>query len=679
MLSALVSIPSGRASAEAVATTPHATVTLFAGTDGARAGTAVPLALRLALAPGWHTYWSNPGDAGLPPAVTVSVDGAAPRPVALGFPPPRRIDEGGLVGFGYTGVVTFPFAATPDGGTGPVRLGVHASFLVCATVCVPAEAALSLALPRIASVPAGSDAADTIREAVRALPRAVPLRATVSPSGLLRVAGPGIGAETVTRAMFFPAVPGLVDADAGQTLTADRDGITLALRPIGGFAAARALSGVLALVDRAGDETDLALTARKGDVAAAPAAGGGPVRSLLALVLLALAGGVVLNAMPCVFPVLAMKALALARAASSADRGARRRSALLYAAGTVGSLVALGTVLLALRAAGHGVAWGFQLQSAPVVGLTALLLFAVGLNLLGVFSIGAGGLTGAGQGVVARGGAAGDVLAGALAVLVATPCTAPFMGAAVAGALSGPPLAAVAVFASLGLGLALPMLLLGLVPGTARFLPRPGAWMATLQQLLAWPMFAAVLWLVWVLSIEAGPAGVIRIGLALILLGFAAFVPRLFSGRRPGALCGGAAALLALASLLTIHAGGADRASAASPLPGAENFSPTRLAALTAADRPVMVDMSAAWCLTCLVNERVAIEPARAAMTARGVVLMRGDWTRQDPAITAFLRRFRQEGVPLVVFFPPDAGRPVVLPQILSERDVLNAIGVPRA
>ena len=698
------------ARAQATVTTPHGTVSLLAATTGARAGTPLALALRLALPPGWHTYWSNPGDAGMPPVITASVDGGAAAPVALGFPAPRRIDEGGLVGFGYEGVVAFPFHVTPAAGTGPFRLAVQASFLVCATVCVPEDAALSLVLPRVAGVPATSGDAAAIAAAVRALPRALPMTATVSPDGRLRVDGPGIGRATVARAMFFPDTPGLIDADAVQTLSVDGGGLTLGLHPASGFAAAPELAGVLALVDPSGGETDLAVTARKGLAPAArgehapaaregpspeagqgfsPAAGqeltaagrpdvAGHSRSLLALVLLALAGGVVLNAMPCVFPVLAMKALALARAASAADARARRRSALLYAAGAVGSLVGFGVVLLVLRAGGSGVAWGFQLQSAPVVGLTALLLFAVGLNLLGAFEIGTGGLAGAGQGLVARGGAAGDVLAGGLAVLVATPCTAPFMGAALAGALAGPPATALAVFASLGLGLASPMLLLGLVPGAARLFPRPGAWMETLRQLLAWPMFAAVLWLVWVVSVEAGPAGVLRVGGALILLGFALSVPRLFAGRRfagrrVGVASGAIVAVLAFALLTTIRAGGGGSDASSSALPGAEPFSATRLAALTASGRPVLVDMSAAWCLTCLVNERVALVPAREALARRGVVLMRGDWTRQDPAITSFLRRFAREGVPLVVFFPAD-GAPRVLPQILTAGDIRDAI-----
>ncbi len=665
----------GEAHGDPLATNPHGAARLLVATEDARGGTPLALALRLTLQPGWHTYWSNPGDAGMPPAVTVSVDGAAPHEASLGFPAPRRIDEGGLVGFGYTGEVTFPFAATPPSGDGAVRVAVHASFLVCANVCVPEEAALSLTLPRTTATPTPSPEAAAIAAARRALPRVIPLSATIASDGRLLVRGPAISPDTIAHATFFPDAPGLIDADATQAFSVDRSGLTLRLHPSSGFAHAGALSGVLSLLDRAGDETDLAVVAPKGRVAPTLPEGGPGTRSLVALALLGLLGGVVLNAMPCVLPVLAMKGIALSRAAASDRQGARRRSALLYAAGTIGSLVILGAVLLALRAAGSGVAWGFQFQSPPVVAGTALLLFAVGLNLLGVFEIGVAALAGVGAGRVARGGVTGELLAGALAVLVATPCTAPFMGAALAGALAGPPLAALVVFASLGLGLAAPMLLLGLVPGAFRLVPRPGAWMVGLRQILAFPMFASVVWLVWVVSVEAGPPGVLRAGAALLLLGFAAFASGLARPRLRVASAA-LAVLAAVAILPTIRAGAAS--PGAGIVAGAEPFSPSRLAALTASGRPVLVDISAAWCLTCLVNERIALAPARHALEEGGVVLMRGDWTRRDPAITAFLRRFGREGVPLAVFFAPDR-TPLVLPQILTEGDVLDAIAPPRS
>ncbi len=666
-------LATGVVATPARAASTHAAVSLLAASTDAVAGQSLHLGLRVALAPGWHTYWSNPGDAGLPPAVTVAQDGGAPAAATLRFPAPARIGEGGLVGYGYTGTVVLPFDVTVPPGTAPLALAVHADLLVCSNVCVPATADLAGRFPR-GTVATASPEAGALARAVAALPQRLPVAATLAADGVLRVADPAIAPATVAHAFFFPDASGLIDADAAEPLDTGAGVLRLRLKPAAGLAAATApVTGVLSLTDRNGDETAIAIAARR--VAAGAAAPATAVPSPWLLASLAVAGGLLLNLMPCVFPVLALKALALARAADGGERGARQRSALLYAAGTVGGLLALGGALLALRAAGSAVAWGFQFQSPPVVAATALLLAAVGFNLLGVFEITAGRLAGAGGRFIARGGAGGDVLAGVLAVLVATPCTAPFMGAALAGALAGPVAGALLVFACLGLGLALPMLLLGLAPGLGRLLPRPGAWMETLRQVLAFPMFAAVLWLLWLVSVEAGPSGVLALGAALLLLGLAAW-----AFGRGGRAAAPVAALALVCALAIVPLVRLAPAGTAAPLPaglaGAEPYSADRLASLRAAGRPVLVDMGAAWCLTCLVNERVAFGPdaVHQAMASRGVVLMHGDWTRRDPAISSFLHRFEREGVPLAVYFAPD-GEATVLPQVLTAGDVLHAIG----
>jgi thiol:disulfide interchange protein DsbD len=348
---------------------------------------------------------------------------------------------------------------------------------------------------------------------------------------------------------------------------------------------------------------------------------------------LALLGGLALNLMPCVFPVLAVKTVGLAGLAGARERAAAWHAA-SYTAGVLAAFAGLGSLLLALRAAGGAAGWGFQFQSPVFVALTAWVLFAVGLNLSGVFEVSGGRFTGAGQSLAAREGHAGSFFTGLLAVLVATPCTAPFMGAAVAGALA------------------------------------------------AFPMYGAVVWLVWVTSQQAGPDGVLSTLGGLLLLGLAGWALGLGQRavRRGRGFARGAAAvaLLAAAALLPgIGAAGPGAPQAARSDAGVEAFSAARLAALQAEHRPVFVDMTAAWCVTCLVNERVALAPeaVRRAFAARGVVYLKGDWTRQNPEITAFLRDQGRDGVPLYVFYPADGGAARLLPQILTEGIVLRAIG----
>jgi thiol:disulfide interchange protein len=390
------------------------------------------------------------------------------------------------------------------------------------------------------------------------------------------------------------------------------------------------------------------------------------------ILVFAFLGGLILNLMPCVFPILAMKAVGLAQ---HAGRG--HGHAVSYTVGVLVTFVALAGALLATRAAGTAAGWGFQVSSPVFVAGMTWLLFAVGLNLSGVFEVGAG-LTGAGSGLAGRHGAAGSFFTGLLAVLVATPCTAPFMGVAVAAGLAAPPAVTVLVFAVMGLGLAAPYVALASMPGLARLMPRPGRWMEVLKQALAFPMYGAAAWLVWVVSQEAGPSGVLATAAGLVLVGFAGWVfgvTQVFSvqPRRFGQAAAIVAVLAALAVLSGISAA---PVGAATESASVEAYTPERLASLRAAGKPVFVNMTAAWCVTCLLNERVAIstDAVRAAFAAGNVAYLKGDWTRQDPAITAFLRQNGRDGVPLYVFFPASGGEPEVLPQILTEGEVLRVL-----
>ncbi len=630
-------------------------------------GTPFRVGLRIRLAPGWHTYWQNPGEAGVPPALEIKLpQGAKAGPIA--WPTPRRVKEGGLVTYAYTGEVLLPLTVTPAPGNSATPVEVSATWLVCKDICVPEQGTFRLDLP--AGHATASAEAPLFARADRALPMPSPWQARVAPDGRLWVSGPELGAATVANAWFIPTESGMIKDAAPQRLSVRDGSFVLALTPDAAFKPDEGLRGILAVVDRTGQETDVALSAVPGPVPAAPAL---PVARLLGLAFL---GGLILNLMPCVFPVLAMKVLALAKGAA---HGRMRPHVFSYTLGVLAAFAVLGGTLIGARAAGVAAGWGFQFQSPAFVAAMVWLLFAVGLNLSGVFQIGAG-LTGAGGSLAARGGNIGSFFTGLLAVVVAAPCTAPFMAAAIAGGLAAPPVLTMAVFLTLGLGLAAPYVLLAEIPGLVRVLPRPGRWMDRLRQVLAFPMYAAAAWLVWVLSQEAGPAGVLAAVTGLVLVGFAAWVfgatqaagPRT---RRFGQALA-AVGLFGLAAMLGGIAGMPPVTPAALASAGSEPFSPARLAALRSAGRPVFVDMTAAWCVTCLVNERLAIDtPAvQQAFADHQVAYLKGDWTRQDPAITNFLRAHGRDGVPLYVYFPPRDGVAVILPQILTQADLLRQL-----
>ena len=642
--------------------TPRDTATLITDTDAIAPGRAFHAALRLRLTPGWHTYWQNPGDAGLAPDIAFTLpSGVTASPIT--WPAPQRVAEGPVMTFAYTGDVVLPVTIIPT--PAPLHLQAHAARLVCSTRCVPEESDFALDLP--AGQPAPSAEAPLFVAAAARTPVASPYTARIAPDGVLSLTGDGLPASAVRGATFFPTTTGAIDNDAPQRLTVQDGALSLALRRGASFDAKANLAGLLVLRDAKGGETYLDIVATPG-----PAAAAGP--SVVRMLLLALAGGLILNLMPCVFPVLAMKAVGLARLSGEA-RSTVRGHAVSYTAGVVLAFLALGGGLLALRTAGLAAGWGFQFQSPIFVAGMAWLLFVVGLNLSGVFAIG-GGLAGAGQSLAGKGGHTGSFFTGLLAVLVATPCTAPFMGAAIAGALAAPAAVTLLVFAAMGLGLALPYTLLAVAPGLARLLPRPGVWMDVLKQALAFPMYGAAAWLVWVVSQEAGSDGVLLTASGLVALGFAAWAlgwaQRGGRLRRlaQGAALVGVVAALAMAPGLRTASSPAAQASA-----GSEPFSPARLAALRQAGRPVFVNMTAAWCVSCLVNERIALAPhaVQAALAQHHVAYLKGDWTRQDPVITTFLRDHGRDGVPLYIFYAP-GHTPAVLPQILTESAMLDQI-----
>ncbi|POF63662.1 protein-disulfide reductase DsbD family protein [Novacetimonas maltaceti] len=678
----------GHAAQSTPVTTAHGTATLLSDSDSFMPGQDMHFGLRLQLAPGWHTYWLNPGDAG--EAVTLAVHasgGAVGEGGPIEWPVPQRLRDGPLMSYAYTGDVVLPVRLQPQEAKEGADMVVEATadWLVCATVCVPEHAQFTMALPRAPLYP--SPQAPLFARAAAQRPVASPFAAAIAPDGTLSLSGEGLSPAMVRDAWFMPEQPGQVDHDAPQVLHV-RDGLLqLGLKTADGFHRDAPLSGIVVIRDVSGREQALAVTARPGGPPAMMAARGGGVAWLARLLALAFAGGMILNLMPCVFPVLAMKVLSLERMARG-ERRAALLGAALYAAGIVAAFVALGALIVGLRMAGDTVGWGFQFQSVTFVMLMCWLLFAIALNLLGVFSFGTGiaALGGAGR----LSGHLGDVLTGVLAVVVATPCTAPFMGAAIAGALSASPVAGIAIFVAMGLGLAAPYLLLASVPGLVRVLPRPGAWMEIMRQALAFPMLATCVWLAWVATLQGGQVAVPLLAGGLVLVALAAWLVRkaqdmVMAGRgwRDGLVlsCRGGALLavaFAVGAVTMVPPALAPQGAGATPPPGdgSEAFSQARLDTLRAQGKPVFIDMTAAWCISCLVNERVALSPQRVrdAFARQGVVYMKGDWTGRDAAITAFLRDHGRDGVPLYVYYPAH-GDGVVLPQVLTPGLVLHTIG----
>ncbi|WP_240387369.1 protein-disulfide reductase DsbD family protein [Brevundimonas naejangsanensis] len=660
-------------------------------------GSTAVVAVRQKIQPGWHTYWRNPGDSGGP----TTLDWTLPAGVVAGdivWPLPERQRLQSLMNYGYSDAVFLPVPIEVPASTRPgqtLRLTAEALFMVCSDqMCVPDELTLSLDLKvQDGAAPLDPRYGTAIQAVVQAAPRPAGIQARVALAddrlSLTAGGGPLAGA-TPKWAYFFPFEGGVIDHAALQTGERGPQGVSLSI-PAGRGLQAKGLAGpvggVLATDLGAWEivaEPGPALigTSGQGTLGDGEAAGravstGGA--GFVQAALFALLGGLILNLMPCVFPILAMKAAALSRSAH--HPGEARRDGLAFLAGVLATFLVLAGALLALRAGGQAIGWGFQLQSPAVTAALALLMLAVALNLSGVFHIGAG-LQGAGSGPLARlPGAAGAFFTGVLAVVVAAPCTAPFMALALGAALVMPWPMALAVFLMLGLGLALPYVLISLSPRLLARLPRPGPWMETLRNLLAFPMYGAALWLAWVYGRQTADALALLFGagltlaLALWLYGRSQAAP----GRgRPAAV---AAALSLIAALgLGVLAGRAAPASgqddAAATHLASQPWSEQAVRAALAEGRPVLVNFTADWCVTCKINEGAALSSRRTAeaMARTNALYLVGDWTRRDDAITAELQRHGRSGVPLYLVYAPGRAEPRVLPQLLTEGVVVDAL-----
>lgn len=669
----------------------HVELDLLPEQTAAVPGQTLWLALQMAHDPRWHTYWVNPGDAGLPTEISWTL----PAGVTAGdivWPIPERFDlPAELVDFGYTGEIFLlvPLAVSADFSGTTLPLTAAVKWYECDEICIPGNATLTLELPVAASAAPVAEHATAFAQTRASQPRAdIRLDATFHFSdgalNLLVQATEAIfdGAAQIT---FIPDEHGVVDYLALQGITRQVSSLQLVQRQHARVSRAlpEQVGGLLLVEDADGRELAYQVQAQsqQRDLAAlggvaAPATDLG----IATVFLFALLGGLILNLMPCVFPVLSLKVLSLANAHGAAARE-QRLHGIAYTAGVMLSFFTLAAVLLSLQAGGAAIGWGFQLQQPWIVASLVFVFFVMGLSMSGVVEFGTT-LMGIGGNLQEQEGLKGSFFTGVLASVVASPCTAPFMGAALGFAFTQSMPVALTVFLALGFGMALPFLALSFVPALSRFLPRPGAWMQTFRQILAFPLYATAVWLLWVLGNQAGSNGMALVLGACVLLAFACWLWQ----QRHHSKGNWRHVKTALVLVSILAAGSAlfspllqsrDAVQVAGADANYEAYSAARLAELRQQGKPVFVNMTAAWCITCLVNEKVALssDVVVDALADRDVTYLKGDWTNNDPAITEVLRQYETSGVPLYLMFPADASRPAeVLPQILTESIVLDAL-----
>ncbi|WP_323814200.1 protein-disulfide reductase DsbD family protein [Cellvibrio sp. NN19] len=683
------------------AATPQVAASLIASVAQVQPGVAFYVGVHQKIIPHWHTYWVNPGDSGNATSIVWTLpDGAHAGEII--WPSPSRFSMGPITNYAYENEVTLVTQITPPANLhSGDSFKVHAlvDWLVCQEECIPQQVELVLELPIAAGdapVNINSSGDAQITQALAQVPIASPWAIQASQTSInpdtaqgelsLEIALSAEQRERVSDIWFYPYDWGRIQQSAQQQRLNTDDGIRLRI-PTGEapLNIGELLTGVLVIRERASDDNNSSIN--RGFEVMIPLQSAAVTSEssigFWAAILLALVGGVILNLMPCVFPVLSIKALSLVSHANQSAAQIRAHG-VMYTFGVLVSFALLAVLLILLKAGGAQIGWGFQFQSPLFVLLVAYLMFAVGLSLSGVFFIG-GSVAGVGSSLTEKPGYGGSFFTGVLATIVATPCTAPFMAAALGYALAQPAVKLLAIFLSLGLGLALPYLLLTCWPRLQRWLPKPGAWMELAKQVLAFPMYAAAIWLVWVLVQQAGVnAVVIALG-GMLLIAIAAWLysATAMANGRARLVGNGVALILILAALYMGYAGVNQPASG--QLKKAENiadknweaFSDERLAQLLAEGKPVFLNFTASWCISCLVNERVALsdESVKDAFKKEGIVYLKGDWTNRDQTITQFLQKFNRSGVPLYVFYP--AGKPeqpVELSQILTPNMVISAV-----
>jgi thiol:disulfide interchange protein DsbD len=696
LLAATLALPAFAQGKSTVTTERVRAELLVNAPEGIQPGKTFWVGLQLSHQPEWHTYWKNSGDSGLPTQMQWTLP-AGLSAGEIAWPLPRKIPIGNLANYGYEGTVLLPVPVKVAADFKPpvfgdVEVKLQANWLVCKKECIPEEGAFTVMVPARGSTAMNAAAFDA---ALKAQPKPLPANTGVIPDSTARIDGDALAVsvqglpveargQTLT---FLPETAEVIENGAAITqqwkggewtarvplspqrsaspdvmpvvLASANGGWRAELKVIGQWPQLSAATGV-----------SPALAQALGDNARTPA---NPPVGFLAAVLLALVGGMVLNLMPCVFPVLAIKVLGYANQAK--DRRGLRIGGMAYATGVLVSFLALGGLVLALRAAGEQLGWGFQLQSPAVVALLAALFTLIGLNLAGLFEFGAM-LPSQVASFQARHPVVDAFLSGVLAVAIASPCTAPFMGASLGLAVTLPAFEALGIFAALGIGMALPYLVATMVPVVASHLPKPGAWMDVFRRFMAFPMFATVAWLVWVIGQQSGIDGAASLLALLVALAMVVWAFTL-RGRARAAL--GAIAVASFALLAWTAGPAITRVQAAGvashPQGPWQPWEPGRVEQVLASGQPVFVDFTAAWCVTCQYNKKTVLTNPQvlADFESRKVAMLRADWTRRDPAITAALSQLGRSGVPVYVFYKPGAA-PVVLSEILGVEEVRSAL-----
>jgi thiol:disulfide interchange protein/DsbC/DsbD-like thiol-disulfide interchange protein len=660
-------------------------VTLKSARTQVAPGETFHVAIEQKIASGWHTYWRNPGDSGEPTAIEWTLPAGSTASL-IKWPFPTAIPFGPLVNYGFSDQVVLPVAITIPASAKPgdqLDLVAAVRWLECADICIPGEAKVGISITVAASGIDGPDAAQ-IGQAIASLP--VPFKGSVA---LTDLGEDGLqlivkGMDTPRTAYFFPyevKTGAIVDSAQPQELVRGKDGFGLSMVKSPSFPAdlTGPVGGVLVLgkgQDAKAFEVQAAFTASPAGTPPAAQLPAKPVPTigLWAALGLALLGGLILNLMPCVFPILSMKALGLIEASHGEAKTARAHG-LWYGAGVIGSFLALAALLIGLTTAGSSVGWGFQLQNPAIVIGLAVLMVMIGFNLLGFFEIGTS-LQNVGGSIASTSGAKGSVFTGILAVIVAAPCTAPFMGAALGYAATQPPAIALMVFGALGVGFALPFVALTFMPGLLAVLPRPGPWMVRLREALAFPMFGTAIWLIWVATAQTGQAGTLAALVAILGAALAVWLARTwpsFGGKAGAALVLIAALVWAGQHVLAAPT----RASATTRGPEfGEVWSPQRVGQLQSEGKTVFVNFTADWCVTCKVNEVSVFSDAqvRASLTGDKATYLVADWTLRDDAIAKALASHGRVGVPLYLVYKPGQEQPQILPQILTTKGLLEAL-----
>jgi thiol:disulfide interchange protein len=682
LLSATLSARAASSSADAL----HLRVQLVVPAAQLNPGESSNAGLYFKLDPGWHVYWKNAGDSGEPPHIKWTLpDGITAGP--LQFPAPKRLPLGPLMDFGYEDEVLFPFSLdiAKSANPGPATLKAHVDWLVCREVCIPGKADLEVSRTISAAPSSTSAAVEPDASIWKRLSNTLPQSFPASNTAVFQPTSAGFRLAVTTgrretQAAFFPEDENILDNPAPQTVTPTAKGLILDLKKDTNLTSNPVqLKGVLELSGGRNYE----IIALPGAVAAQPVAPAFSLATLASTAFFAFLGGLLLNLMPCVFPVLFLKGLALVNSGTE-ERHKLRVHGFVYAIGILVSFWALVAALLALRAAGATLGWGFQFQSPVFLLLMAGLLFFLGLSLAGQFEIGLT-LTSAGGSLAAKQGYAGSFFTGVLAVVVATPCAAPFMGAAVGYALAQPAAVTFAIFTALALGLAAPYAALTLQPAWTRLLPKPGAWMDILKQAASLFMFGSAIWLAWVVAQAYGAALLAALLCSFLLLAIAGWFLGRWPARRWATTIAGlilvavvVACVTAPKQLASSPAASAQPSSEGSAARGAawQPWSADAVQKSLAAGQPVFVDFTASWCLSCQVNERVALDQpsVQQAFAGANVALFRADWTREDASITQALTSLGRSGVPVYALYTPGQSDPQLLPQVLTPGIVVDAV-----